>query len=609
MSVTARSRYTKKRRWQGLLAGGLGLLVAAGILYYRFPFSLQGGDGVVQPANSKTRNETAETLSAVSSLRGTIYDRNNRELAVSYRLYTLEVHPAKIRDHHGTANRLAVFTGKSVEEIEQQLSSAQRTVHLLDDLDEQQAAEITDMHLQGVVCTPTEHRFYPAHTMAAHLLGFTDSGVGLAGVEAAYDELLQPKDVRGHGATTTGGLGVTKSTDLVLTIDLEQQQELERALRRYLEDRPAARGVGMMMETGSGAIVALASMPGFNPNYFWNADEVARKNSFHAPLFDPGLLNEILLRAAAAEACRVGRGGLPPVTVASSDFGLGADAAQAYGRRVGEWEEVGEHWDEELSRPADSLPKKKNFAGKSGLSAMQTAITLTSLVNGGWRLTPYTLAGAFDPVSGDYIPRKIDTTRRRLVLEPTTGVRVRRALLKSGGVEVNIPQVFVAQTSAMEMEGQFSRHVRQVMVFGTAPVSMPKYMLLLAVDLEGLDPPDTRKSSLALTDVGRSLLAGVVASQPRFSAVRPEVHSPENMNRFLLGRRLGSQGLAAPLAHAESIMPDVEGLSLRRGLQQLSLYDVMVRVKGSGRIVAQHPSAGTSLLETTQCTLTLESRI
>ncbi len=56
-------------------------------------------------------------------------------------------------------------------------------------------------------------------------------------------------------------------------------------------------------------------------------------------------------------------------------------------------------------------------------------------------------------------------------------------------------------------------------------------------------------------------------------------------------------------------MPEVTGLSLRKGLQRISSFNLKVKIKGSGRIVAQNPASGEPLADAGDCTLTLESRI
>lgn len=194
-------------------------------------------------------------------LRGTIYDRSLKELAVSYHLFSLFVHPAEIKDRKEAAALLGQVLEESPDILEVQLKSRQRVIELADDLDKEQAEAVNNADLPGVYCKSEEVRFYPAHTAASHVLGFVGEGIGLAGVEGRYDTLLQPgafrkEDVQEIDLSDQPILG-RKATDVVLTLDIDIQKQLEKRFRSYLDQQGAVKGMGVLLEPLTGKVLAV----------------------------------------------------------------------------------------------------------------------------------------------------------------------------------------------------------------------------------------------------------------------------------------------------------------------------------------------------------------
>ena len=92
-------------------------------------------------------------------------------------------------------------------------------------------------------------------------------------------------------------------------------------------------------------------------------------------------------------------------------------------------------------------------------------------------------------------------------------------------------------------------------------------------------------------------------------AEHPATRAEENYRRFLISRRLDLPVEKKEYGVVEHRMPELVGLSLRKGLQQISPYGLKVSISGSGRIVRQEPAPGTSLTQSASCRLVLESSI
>ena len=302
MAKTLRSKKTK-RRW--LIPFLVILLTAAGAVLYRCPPSLQDIGRIVQSAVGKISSLSAGPTPAESVLRGTIYDRKFSELAVSYRLFSLVINPLEAGDRRKAAEALAPIVGSKVEDLEARLKNAQYSMVLADDLDERQAEQVAALQLRGVSCKEGEVRFYPGHTAASHVLGFMGDSGGLAGVEGKYDTILQSggfrksnlPDIDFQGREVLG----TAAADIVLTLDIDLQKQLEGRFREHLAAQGAEKGMGLLIEPGSGRIIALVNQPSFNPNYFWKANESNRVNRIYNHVLDKELIRPILARAAAIE--------------------------------------------------------------------------------------------------------------------------------------------------------------------------------------------------------------------------------------------------------------------------------------------------------------------
>ncbi len=607
MARTLRSKREKKRWFHPLFLFVI-LLTAAGIVLYRWPSSLQDIGRIIQSAVGKIPTFSAGQRPAESVLRGTIYDRKFSELAVSYRLFSLTVHPAEVGDQRKTAEALAPYAGGKPEKIESKLKSSLRYLELADDLDEKQAAQINALQLKGVYCKSTEARFYPGHTAASHVLGFMGDGVGLAGVEGKYDTVLQAGTFRQNNIPDIDfqgqeSLGFT-STDLVLTLDIDVQKQLEQRFREYLEAQGAEKGMGLVIEPGSGRILALVNQPSFNPNYFWKANESTRVNRIYNHVLDKELIRPILARAAAIERAGLDSTGLLPETVAAPDYGFTHEMLgkfeqqiQLYGSVFGNWESG-----PDASEQPGDVPS---------VTGVQVGVTLASLVNGGWRITPYVVDSIYDHATEKRYFRHSDATRKIHVLDPALSVKIRRELFAKWVMAQEHTIVFTTDHLQILRENNFSRYAMHELFVGLAPEKQPRYLLLMAVEQDHLYPMSSAASykKTTLEGMGKEMLALLVQEQTvENMPEKPPARNPENLRQFFISKQLNFRKNPGKVDEPVPVMPSVKGMSLRKGLQQLKQHKMKVRVNGSGRIVAQYPLPGQPLAGVDECILTLDSK-
>ena len=250
-------------------------------------------------------------LVPLTSKRGTITDRNGRELAVSLQAPSVFAQPAAVAEADAAAAALAPLLQMSPAQVLERLRADKPFVWIARRVEPGQAEAVARLGLKGIGLVPESRRFYPRQELAAHLLGFV--GVddrGLEGIELQYDALLGGRPrwvVAAHDALgrvvlrDEPELSDRQTFDLALTIDEVIQYIAERELERAVTRSRARAGTAIVMDPRTGEILALANWPAFNPNLYQQAPPDARRNRATVDTFEPGSTFKVILGAAALE--------------------------------------------------------------------------------------------------------------------------------------------------------------------------------------------------------------------------------------------------------------------------------------------------------------------
>uniref|UniRef100_UPI004056A71B hypothetical protein n=1 Tax=Candidatus Electronema sp. TaxID=2698783 RepID=UPI004056A71B len=603
----------RRRRRIGLFLLIVLLLGAGGWLIYRLPLRDAWQNARQRVSRFFAAAEPVIVPKPLPALRGSIYDRNMEEMAVSYRLFSLQANPAELNDRELLAGQLAQLIGADSNELLKRLQSTEPTVELAAGLDARQAEEIEELRLPGIFCKPAEFRYYPGHAAAGRLLGFVSEGIGLGGIESLYDAALQPGDFRRADAPEANFAGETslgpQAADLLLTLDLKLQKQIELLLDSHRQQADAAAGYALVIDPDSGRLLAAVRQPAFDPNYFWQT-EGERED---APLF-PRELSKELLRPLLAEAAAIEEAGLgdtpPPAAVSPPARGLSEEELEC------RWHEFA--FDQPVPEllPLDSKAPAPEERG--GMSATDIAVGAAALLNSGRRVTPWLLKAVYDPDRRRFFNRDPESNPPRRLLPPAAGVQLRRRLLHNSPWGGKDGFLFASSVTAANLtKNGLSEHRLQELLIAAAPQDMPRLLLVLAVDYRRLNPPPPSSAEAGQTDsrerllsLGRSLLELLAAhsSADATTDKPPPARNEANLRRFLLSRKLNR-----PVAEeknydpaAAETMPRLVGLSLRHGLQRLNLRNIRMQIRGSGMIVAQKPAPGTALAKIETCELTLE---
>jgi len=223
----------------------------------------------------------------IAAKRGTIYDREGEELAISAKAFSVWVRPERIWRGEDeveqeiqatrTLEQLSPLLGIPVDELKTLSKRDSVLVRVAKYQTKETADAIQELSLYGVELTEEVKRYYPLGAFAAQALGsVTDDNVGLAGIELRYDSFLsgvsgrwiKSADVDGNGLAygVEKYFGASDGLNVVLTIDSVIQHYVEKSIQEVLEQTEADRVWCMMMDPKTGDILAMAMLPEFDPN-------------------------------------------------------------------------------------------------------------------------------------------------------------------------------------------------------------------------------------------------------------------------------------------------------------------------------------------------------
>ncbi|AHM05706.1 Cell division protein FtsI (Peptidoglycan synthetase) [Roseibacterium elongatum DSM 19469] len=198
---------------------------------------------------------------AILNTRADIVDRQGRVLATNFATNALYAHPHEIIDAEAAAEGLAeIFPDMDAEALHRRFTSEARFIWLRRYISPEQEQQVHDLGEPGLLFGPREMRLYPNGAIAAHVLGGAGFGqeavnaaevVGIAGVEALYDAQLRDP---------------ARDGPLRLSLDLTVQAAVEEVLAGGMALMNAQGAAAVLMDADTGEIVALASLPDFDPN-------------------------------------------------------------------------------------------------------------------------------------------------------------------------------------------------------------------------------------------------------------------------------------------------------------------------------------------------------
>jgi len=427
--------------------------------------------------------------------RGTIYDIDGIELARSISAMNIAVDQTVVNDPTAAANVVAPILGISAADLLPDLIGERRYVLIAKNISPEKWRQVyqaigdynskvikevggLSKRIGGFVPERSYIRDYPSGKLTSSLVGIiNDQGVGASGIESSLNGVLAGINgkyvyANGRGNIIPGSERVSveakSGTSVRLTIDRDVQWVAQNAINQAVASSRAASGTVIVMDPKTGAILAQASAPTFDPNLSSSITLEKLRNPAVQEVYEPGSTGKVMTVAAALQeglvapetlftipykmkvadeyfhdhekhpTQRLTTTGLLAVSsnTGSIQIGqkLGKDALYDYLRKFG----IGESTNSKLpGESAGILHPVKNWSGTSlptiafgqgyAVTAMQATSVFATIANDGVRVSPSILAGVVDE-SGKYTPAEPNKTVR--VLSSQTAATM-RAMMES----------------------------------------------------------------------------------------------------------------------------------------------------------------------------------
>ncbi len=636
----------------GILAAGL--LLALGGLLARAA-RLQLGEGAHLAALAREQYLARVELPAQ---RGDIHDRRGVPLASSVQVDSIFANAAQLPD--GSAARLAAALHLDPGALARKLAPQEPFVWIKRQVTAAEADAVRRLALPGVGAVKESRRFYPERELAAQLLGFTGiDGTGLEGLERRYDDELRgreallpgTRDAKGRviaeGSVDTAAL---EGASIDLTLDRDLQYLAQQALDREVAASRSVGGVAIVLEPATGAVLALAVSPSFNPNAVGERDRNALRDRAITDAYEPGSTFKAFVAAAALQE-RVanpatvvfGENGawsvngrtihdhkpfgwmsLARVLQVSSNIGAAKIGLQLGRERLREYLEAfgfGERT--EVGLPGEVRgtvgPFRSDIANATasfgqGVTAtpLQLVAAYGALANHGVLMRPFVVSRVARP---DGQTTQVGPQEVRRVVGPAAAQSVTRMLegvVAKGGTAPSaaIPGFAVAGKTGTAQKvdpvaGGYSPDKRLASFIGYVPADAPRLVVGVFLD----EPKGEIYGGEIAAPVFREIAEGGlrqlgVAPDPKLiGGETPSLALRQSGPRPQRGAEQGEQipqGDGASLVEAADAVPpapghavpSVVGLPARRAVRLLANAGLSASLAGEGRVVAQRPAAG-----------------
>lgn len=418
------------------LAGRLGKLMLADSEYY-----------------SQKAKELHERERSIKGARGRILDAKGVVLADNKAVCTISVIHSQIKEPEKVIKILAEELGITEEDVRKRVEKVSSIERIRTNVEKEVGDRIREQNLAGVKVDEDFRRYYPFGTLASKVLGFTGSdNQGIIGLEVFYDSVLAGKngqiltltDARGVELSDTGESRKEPEAgnDLVISIDRNIQAYAEQAAYRVMEQKQADSVAVILMNPKNGEILAMADVPEFDLNNPFSLETTESgenqqdalntmwRNSCLNDTYEPGSTFKIITAAAGLEegvvsltdtfSCpgykivedrrirchkTTGHGAETFVQGAMNSCNpvfievglrLGAEKMYEYFEQFGLLKKTGI----DLPGEAGTIMHKKENIGQVELATVsfgqsfqitpiQLAATVSSIINGGIRVTPH----------------------------------------------------------------------------------------------------------------------------------------------------------------------------------------------------------------------------
>lgn len=455
---------------------------------------------------NRADRQVGDPFAALVPPRADIVDRNGVTLATTFDAYAVTVRPAELVGQPEQVARalVAILPGLSEANLLATLKSGRKFAFIQRRVLPATAQRINAIGEPAIALEREPERLYPHVDLASHVLGFTDiDGHGRAGVERAFDERLVGSATRGD--------------PVVLSIDARVQQALQGELAAGMAKHSAIGAAGIIMDAYTGEILAMASLPSYNPN---NVSQTGPEQMFNratlgvyelgstfkaftvAMGIDSGTIPSMAKRYDGIHAVQIGRFritddhpenrmlSVPEVFIHSSNIGtarmadeIGIERQRAYMEKLGflspvesELKERGRTlWPEPWGR---SALLTVGFGHGIAVTPLHLASGYAALVNGGiWRPATLLKRERRDVPAGRRVFTEHASQQMRALM--------RLVVMKGTGRKADAPGYRLGGKTGTAEKAQKGGYARRSLVSsfaGAFPMDNPRYVIVAMLD-------------------------------------------------------------------------------------------------------------------------------
>ncbi len=518
------------------VAAAVLLLLGFAVVLFRL-FNLQ----VLQAAELTVKADRQHRKSVtIEGARGVIQDRHGKVLAMNVDVPSVFGIPTSLDDPSSVARDLAHVLPVRAVEIEKKLKQDRSFVWLARKLDPEQGHRIEALSLGGIGTVMEGRRFYPKGPLLAHVLGFAGmDGQGLEGIEHRYEQILHgekqlvvmERDALGRTVFPKGltEQGPSPGHTVTLTIDEVIQYIAEKELEEMVAATRAKGGIVIVMEPRTGAILALAVSPRFDPNSVRDLPAARWRNRAVTDAYEPGSTMKAFVAAAALEEKIMEPGSMifgengafrtantvihdhekmgwitfaqmiqksSNIGAAKTGMALGQERLYHYLKSFG----FGERTEIDLPGEMAGLLKDMRYWGKRslasismgqevGVTPLQLVTAMSAVANGGWLMKPYIVSSIRD-ASGKIVAEQGPQVRRQPISLETAGTLtgiLEGVVTKGTGSRAAVPGYRVAGKTGTAQKidpktGVYSSTLFVGSFVGFVPADDPRLAIVAVID-------------------------------------------------------------------------------------------------------------------------------
>ena len=600
-------------------------------------------------AEKTTRNKQ------IAPYRGNIFDRNNVQLTRNVTHYDVGVHPQDIKEKKAFSHMLSEHFGENFEYYISKVNSNSnyKTIHTK--VTKDKIKSLLHDTPKGLKIDRYARRVYPHSNIVGQIVGFSDKDdIGLTGIEKTFNKELtglpgwEVKKVdrkgRSHYNNNLPKKPAINGSNIKLSIDIEYQSILIEELKRRKSEMNAKGAIGILANPQNGKILAMASLPDFDPNFRDKFPIENQKNKAIVDLFEPGSIYKIVTSTAALNSKTVdildefycedgeykfadnvisdhksyGLMTFSEIFAHSSNIGmvkvakeLGPGQIYKYSRDFGFGSTTG------ISFPGEAkgiLRSVNQWSDRSiigvpigyevGVTALQMIMAYSAIANGGYLLKPIIVDQIISPENNAVFESKIEVIRK--IASKSTMKKMKNMLGQAvdygTGRKAKIDGWSVAGktgTAYKFIDGKYSKNFISNFI-GFFPKENPQIVGIVIID----DPkpnngmhtggdvaaPAFRRIASRLINLDDSIQFYKPKNQKKMNTIIASLSSIEKYEKYTDGY---------------SIMPNVRGMSLLKAKRILINANIYPKIIGSGTVVWQSPKPGSKINPESKCEIGL----